>query len=705
MTQLDDAILAGVAAGMAVTTAVLIKWAASARTPLRQGTVVFLLLMMAGMLAGALAYALRPGTTSAVAGLWIASAVMSASVAVIFAAFLAESRPALAPAGSAAAPWSRPGFVGVVVVLALTNETLMGWTFALLSGGLAAGGGLVGTLGAVVISPWFVFTMAAEMALTAVLLRDRLERPVYAVLLAQSALMFLSPPALGAAWWREGSIVLSSVAMIALFVFLMEYLYRHRAFATGFATYLVRLLPIYGLMMAGILLWQVYGAVGPFALAVALEMVVFFEAIVRVERFEATPAFSWQLDAFWTFRVLLWVFVSELFMGAVLAAQLSPGVYLATVPSLPLAGSAWVVVQDAVSNGFYFFANTTATTWFLVMMGVEMGALVAFKMKEARGRELRVRLALMLGAYGAFAVFYPSVYYGLAFPQAPGASDPTTVPVLGWSMGIGSAPLAVGVFGVLLATYVILGAVTILFGRRAVCSVFCTASVMYQGTTIDAMKSFNRTSPVARKFLGSRFGTAYQVSNAAVLVALAGTSLLSYFDSAGTLDVSVGGADPSVFLFVLSFGVLWYVLFVTIPYAGNYNCVTMGWCYTGQISAAFSRIGFFGLRVRDREVCRRCTTLDCAKACPIGLVDMPGHFRTTGQFRSAKCCGVGGCAEACPYGNLYLSDVRHWIRRRLDRSRSPPVGARLPMAGNRRPVATPATTAAGASARAASARP
>ncbi len=244
---------------------------------------------------------------------------------------------------------------------------------------------------------------------------------------------------------------------------------------------------------------------------------------------------------------------------------------------------------------------------------------------------------------------------------------------------------------------------TLLFGRRVVCSVFCTAAVMYQGTTIDAMKSFNRSSPVARKFLGSRFSNAYSATTAVVMVALAGTSLLSYFDSLGTINVTVGGADPSVFLFVLSFSVLWYVLFVTIPYAGNYNCVTMGWCYTGQISAVFSRIGFFGLRVKDKEVCRRCTTLDCAKACPVGFVDMPGHFRTKGVFRSAKCCGIGGCAEACPYGNLYLSDVRHWVARLRNRSVTPPVGARLPMAGSSRPAASSGVVSSQASPRASTA--
>ncbi|MCI4365847.1 MAG: hypothetical protein L3K10_07320, partial [Thermoplasmata archaeon] len=130
----------------------------------------------------------------------------------------------------------------------------------------------------------------------------------------------------------------------------------------------------------------------------------------------------------------------------------------------------------------------------------------------------------------------------------------------------------------------------------------------------------------------------------------------------------------------LYFGVLWYVMFVTIPYTGNYNCVTMGWCYTGQISGAFSRIGLSRLKVRDKNVCKSCSTLDCAKSCPVGLVDMVGSFRTRGFYRSAKCCGVGSCAGACPYGNLYLYDVRHFLSEKLGFARDPPRGMRLPMA-------------------------
>ncbi|HLY76575.1 MAG TPA: hypothetical protein VKT21_01665, partial [Thermoplasmata archaeon] len=90
-------------------------------------------------------------------------------------------------------------------------------------------------------------------------------------------------------------------------------------------------------------------------------------------------------------------------------------------------------------------------------------------------------------------------------------------------------------------------------------------------------------------------------------------------------------------------------------------------------------IGFYKLKVKDREVCKRCTTLDCAKSCPVGLVDMPGRFRTTGEFRSGKCCGVGNCVGACPYDNLYIYDVRHWLRGRLSGPPSLSTGARLPV--------------------------
>ena len=688
-----DYVLVPLAAAMAVSIAYLVKWASEARTPLRSGAVVFLLLMMVGMLLGAAIYFVHPSTAGFVEGVWAASALMSVSVVVVFLAFLKElqtsGRASPLPETSS---WSGPGFVASVIALVLANELLMGWTFQAAAGSAPAlgGSGVLG-LGSLLVasvnSPWFLFTMSGEMLLTAVFLRDRLSRPTFVVLGSQSLIMLFSPPALNWAPWTALSIYVSSVAMIALFVYLMEHLYRQHQLGVGFSNYLLELLAVYGLMMGGLFLWLYYGVGSVFAVSIVLEMVVFFGAVVRPEKLSAKLAPPWQLRPHWAFGVLALIFVAELFMGAVLDVQVQPASYLGGFPVLPLTGSLPVVILNALSNGFWFIATVCASTWFLLMMGAEMGMLVVFKYRETRHLENRIRLLLMMGCYAAFAVFYPSIYFGLAFPQQP---DPSLVPVLGWPMGLGSYPVATVVFAAVLATYAITGALVVLFGRRVVCSVFCTAPLMYQGTTIDAMKSFNRSGPVGRKYLSSRLSAAYGVTTGLVMGSLVVASAVSYLNTVGTLNVTIEGTDPAVFFFALYFSVLWYLMFVTIPYTGNYNCVTMGWCYTGTFAQAFQKIGFFKLKVRSKQVCRDCTTLDCAKGCPVALVDMPGHFRRTGEFRSSKCCGVGDCVEACPYDNLYISDIRHWVRDRLGLPVKPArLAHRLPMVRTVAPAASP----------------
>jgi polyferredoxin len=685
-------VLVPLAAGMAASVAYLVKWATEARTPLRAGAVVFLLLMMVGMLVGAAIYYVHPSVASFVEGIWVASALMSLSVVVVFLSFLRQVRLVSVPAGApASAPAVGGWFVPSVVALVLANELLMGWTFQA-AAGAAPGIGGAGVLGlgplfaASVNSPWFLFTMSAEMVLTAVLLRDRLPRAIFAVLVSQSVIMLFSPPALDWVTWTAVAVYASSATMIGLFVYVMEHMYRHPQLAAGFSTYLVEVLAVYGLMMAGLFLWLYYGVGWVFALSIVLEMVVFFGAVVRPEGLSAELGKPWQLRPNWAFAVLALIFVAELFMGAILDVQLEPSIYLGGFPALALSGPPATVLVNALSNGFWFLATVCASTWFLLMMGVEMGMLVVFKYRETRHLENRVRLILMMGCYAAFAVFYPSIYFGLVYPNQP---NPAVVPVLGWPMGLGSFPVATSVFVVVLVTYAVTGALVVLFGRRVVCSVFCTAPLMYQGTTVDSMKTFNRSGPIGRKYLSSRLSTTYGVTTGLVMGSLVVTSLTSYLDSIGALNFSIGGSDPAVFFFALYFSVLWYLMFVTIPYTGNYNCVTMGWCYTGTIAQAFQKIGFFKLKVHSKQVCKDCTTMDCAKGCPVALVDMPGHFRSKGEFRSSKCCGVGDCVEACPYDNLYISDVRHWVRRRLGLPERPSATKRLPMA---RPTVSPART-------------
>ncbi len=671
-------LLAAVALLMAVLTAVLVSYVVEAQRRAQSWIAMFLLAMMGEMWISVVIYFSSPSGSRLVTGLSVSGALMVATVVPLVVGLARERFPGGdAPAGPASGPPRLPLSLGVATaLLVLANEFLMSWGIQVTLGTAIASGGALATLTAVVDSPWFLFTMAAEMLLSVYLLRHRLPRAMIGILLAQSAIMLFSPPALGGTVWPALAIYVSSAVMIGLFVFLFEFLYRHRQFAPALANYLVELVGVYGLMMAGLFVWLYFGSGTLFGLSIVLEMVVFYSAVARPDGFSAGPGTPWQLRSDWTFALLSFVFVAELCMGAVLSVQLDPADYLGGFPFLPLSGGAGTVVLNAVSNGFWFFATAAASSWFLIMMGLEMGTLVVLKFRETRNRENRIRLGLMMGSYAAFAVFYPSIYFALVFPNAP---NPATVPVLGWSMGIGSYPLAIGVFGVLLLSYAITGALTVLFGRRVICSVFCTAPLMYQGTTIDAMKSFNRSTRIGHKYLGSRFSAAYSITTGAVMTALVGTSILSYLNSTGATNITIQGNDPSVFFFVLSFSVAWYVLFVAIPYVGNYNCVTMGWCYTGTIAQAFQKVGFFKLKVRDRQVCRDCRTLDCAKGCPVGLVDMVGHFRTKGEYRSTKCCGVGDCVEACPYGNLYIHDVRHWIRDRLGLPRGSARGTTLPM--------------------------
>ncbi len=672
------------AAAMALATAVLVRWAANARTGVRAAASLFLLGMMGGMLAGALYYYLNPGPTSLVGGLWIASALMSLSVVPVFVQVLREANERLATSPEDFTPRPfRPTlpFALAVVALVLVSELLMGLVFSLASGtslsAMAQGSyGFASLLANVVQSPWFVFTMAAEMGLTVVLLRHELPRPLSVIFALQVPIMVLTPTALASAGWSATAVYVGSATMIVLFVFLFEYIYRHRNLNPALARYIVRLVAVYGLMMAGLFFWVAYGDSTLFALSLVLEMVLYFDAVLRWERFEGGDPFVWQLKANWAFALLASVFVAEIFMGALLDAQVFGSSFLSAIPALGLTGDPLTVLSNALYNGFFFLALVTASTWFLVMMGLEMGALVAFKFRETRSVETRVRLGLLMGCYGAFVVFFPSIYYSWLFPNAPAG---TQVPVLGWSMGIGSTTIAPAVFIVILVTYAAMGSASALFGRRAICSTFCSAALMYQGTTVDSMKSFNRSSPLARKYLSSRFSWTYSTTIMVVMGSLVVASVYSVLDGLNVTNVTVVGLDPTVFLFTLYFAVLWYVMFVTIPYSGNYNCVTMGWCYTGAIAQAFQKIGFFKLKVKDRSICRDCTTLDCAKSCPVGLVDMPGHFRTKGEFRSTKCCGVGDCVEACPYGNMYIYDVRHAIARVFGRDLSGRPPSKLPM--------------------------
>ena len=235
-------------------------------------------------------------------------------------------------------------------------------------------------------------------------------------------------------------------------------------------------------------------------------------------------------------------------------------------------------------------------------------------------------------------------------------------------MGIGSGgPVSPLLILPMVLTYVISGILSFLFGSRQLCSVFCTAPLMYQGTFYDSMKKFNRSSNGAKSVTsfnktGSRI---YRVVSLTVYASIIGTAVISYLDSIGKISLYIFGVDPEYFLYILYFDILWYVVFITMPFVGSYGCVNTGYCHWGNFNRFISKFGFFRLKVKDTNQCVTCKTKDCAQACPVGNYGQPGSFISKGEYRDGRCIGIGDCVNACPYDNIFYYDVRHWIKEKM----------------------------------------
>lgn len=276
-------VLAFLASGMATLTAVTVRWTAFTTSRLRASVVQFLLLMMSGMLLGILVYFAVGGTSGIVAGFWVAGAIMSASVVIVFVAFVRE-RPLLEEAARPppSTLW-RPGFVASVMGLVLFNEFLMGWSFSLLSGELPLGIGsggvrLASVLASAVVSPWFVFPMALEMVLTLAWLLRTVPVPLRRYLLIQPAAMVCSPPTLAYLPWAVGTTVGASLLMGAAVAFLLLAEFRGEEVPTRVFAFGWRLIATFGVMAVGLYAWAVWGNVAIFAVALVLQMLLFLHA-------------------------------------------------------------------------------------------------------------------------------------------------------------------------------------------------------------------------------------------------------------------------------------------------------------------------------------------------------------------------------------------------------------------------------------------
>lgn len=318
-------------------------------------------------------------------------------------------------------------------------------------------------------------------------------------------------------------------------------------------------------------------------------------------------------------------------------------------------GSSFILL-DALSA----FASVTASSWFMISMGIWLGIVGIFRVIEYNKLENKIRYLLMMFAYAFYSIYLPSF--------SPISNEVQYIPYM-WFNGLGTyGPVEPSyLFDGIIGTFVVTAVLSFIFGSRQICSVTCTAPYMLQGTFLDSMKKYNRSSKIGRKTLTSRLSSWYKWVMILTWSSLLVFAVLSYLDYEGIITFSILGNDPTVFYASLYFNVIWYIQFMLMPFLGNYACVNNGICAWGSFNQLFGYLGFFKLKIKDPKQCLNCKTVDCANACPVGLTDMRASFIKKGEFKSFKCIGVGDCVEACPYNNIMFYDFRSWIRSKLNK--------------------------------------
>ncbi|MGP8077621.1 MAG: hypothetical protein ACLQD8_01925 [Thermoplasmata archaeon] len=549
-----------------------------------------------------------------------------------------------------------------------------------------------------VLSPGFLLVVFAQIVLLAGAGARGVDYRLKVLLLAQGTIVLLSPTLSPHADWGLGAALAGSAVIVAMFVVALQFLYRTKQISVPVSRYLVGWALAAVVTTAGWFLWDLDRSALFLAVAVVAQLALALGAVLVAPPENTGERRPWLVSPFWVFLFLLFTFLAEFFLGALLDLEIGGRGFLQYIPFTHPAGSFVAVLDAQLYNGLWFAAAILASAWFLAALGFTMGPLVLLKIRETHERPQKYRLGLTVAFYAVAAVYIPSFTSSTPLMNIPALAS---LPVLGWGFGLrAGGPFEASVSLAILLMYLGVGVLTVLFGRKALCSVMCGAALMYQGTAIHEMRQFNQTSKVGRYFLGSQLSTAYVVMSGIAVASLFSVSLLAFLHLLPAVQVANGRLDSAALPLPIElyFGGVWFVMFVSTPYIGTYNCATTGFCHWGTLSLPFAKFGFFRLKVKDRKVCQECTTFDCAKSCPVGLVDMPLYFRTTGEYRSSKCCGVGDCVGACPYGNMYHQDVRFWLRRRLGieapTTPSPtPRGIPLPMVPSIAPV--PAASRAG----------
>ncbi len=502
-----------------------------------------------------------------------------------------------------------------------------------------------------------------------------------------------------------------TAVMIIFMIIFFEFIASHKMVLPREDAYHIKMIFIdYGLMAAGTFIGTIvlkpFGLVWIFyAMAIIFGMWYYFQSMFSVTINTTTEVTKNNIEikrkktvskpAYLIFFVLVTSFVSELLMaGAMDFATYDYLPFYNVIDTLPVYGHITIasfyakdVLKEFVSpfvpattgtknflvfydmaGGVYKFTPVsifieilyiigfiTDSTTFLIIMGIEMGALVIAQMRKLKDRGKRINLTFALTAYILYTIFGPNFLDPAWYNKLPL-----------WANTGAEAALYPYLIIPLLGSYALYAVLALLFGRRSYCSTLCPSAVMFGGTLGQSMIQYNYNTKISKKMRGSKFTDSIMfIATGSWLWAIL-ASLFSYFyTTTGNLTFSIYGIDPSVFYSYFIWNLLWYVFFFSIPFVGMSPCRKYGWCSTGTLVGFFSVLGFFKLKVKDKNLCKTCKTKDCAKSCEVGLSTMPGSFIKNGSFKSIKCVGAGDCIRACPYDNIYFYDVRNYLGEKL----------------------------------------
>lgn len=528
-----------------------------------------------------------------------------------------------------------------IAIGVLVGEILMGITYT-----LYFSGAIKDLLLASLNSPWFIVPMTAEAGISYIVSRrgDGLLSRVAPLWIAN---MLFNPIMLGGDWFYI-SLAASAAIMTVIIITMLDYLHKHKVVHdhdmyvfVGASAVMAVMMVMQLLAYIGLIPWALYG------IAVLVDMAWYLMVYLNDE---PGKPISWLTKPVTLALTLTAIFVAEATMGGVISIEagwLNAAALRSLISPVSLIGLIKFISALSLGPGF------------MIMMGIEMGWLVITRITELRNLENRVRIILMVVAYAIYSVYIPSFL----------PAGLVKYPYLDWSMGLGTAgSLAPSLLIAVLGTYAINGVLSFLFGSRQVCSLMCSAAYMWQGTFYDDLKLV-RLHAGRRQVPRGIIRRVHDVAMALIMPLLIVLAVISYMDQVGYLHITAWGVDPLVLLYLVSFGVVWYIMFALSPILGTYNCVTYGWCHWGVFNQLVSRIGFFKLVAKDPSACVTCRSKACALACPVGNTGMPGSFIAKGYYKSITCVGVGDCVEACPYNNIEIWDVRHSFRQLLHRLR------------------------------------